>query len=455
MGYRCLKTRKFIDKIVKSKKFFIIFFILIVFPCNPLGNRVFNNQILFSDYLQTSNDEENDSWTKTWNLLGLDFILSIDFDSMDNIFMLGYTRDPETDQFCNYLTKLNKSGDIIWQKLLDNNNFSIVGGHLKIDGYDNLYLSGVHESYTNRDRFVLFKYDSTGNYIWNKTWALFQNFYINDMDIDQFGNIYVVGSNILLKINSTGSMIWNRTLSGEYSVFYSVSSVNENQVYITGELIGFDFPIYKKGILLVYNSSGFNNWNYTWETDSNQNDMAIDSEGCIIIADGTLIMKCNSTGNPLWNCTLAEPSNSLELVVTNHIDEIFIMSNRLIPCYDNSFFSVSECVCTAIYLSKISSSGNLLWEQRCTGCDDTSCYDIGTDKIGNVYLAGVLSAEFGCSKFLCDALLMKNPKPFVGNCIEIYYDLIIPTIAVLVLITVGVIILINYILHKRKISKIT
>lgn len=442
-------------KIVKFSKILTIFILLSQIIIVPLGNIVSKNQIFPHEYPLTSDSEEIDSWTKRWNMLGMESIGSISIDPYDDLLFLGITTNTKTDEYHNFLIKMDKSGDIIWQKWLNNNNFSVRYAYMKIDEYNNIYILGSYKPENWLDYFILSKFDSSGNYLWNKTWGGYSSFWAYDMEIDPLGNIYIVGSIIangldmyLVKLNQSGFILWDRILGGKHcDEFYSVSISNENEIYVAGVLNDQDYN--EIGLLQQYTSSGFNNWNYTWNTPSQEQDIAIDSTGSIIIADGISIKKINSSGILIWNTTLIKSFAITEFVGIDTNNDIYIAVSRNIPCIDNSFFAVSSCICTAIYLSKINSSGSLLWDQRCTGCIDAHCNDMAIDTTGNVYISGTIVSEDGCGNTVWDALIMKNPKKFEGVCIEIYYDLIL---IISIPIAIVVIIVLIRILRKRKIS---
>lgn len=395
---------------------------------------------LFNDTLQISNSNENNSWTKQWNVLGMDFATSVAIDSFDDIYVLGST-DSNGNSATPFLSKFSKSGDLLWQKFLisaDGNSTKTVYNIVKVDAADNLFIAGLIVNYTDaKQTLIISKYNSTGDLLWNKTIGKSIADGINDMDVDLFGNVYIVGINRFLKFNNTGTLMWNYTVEG----VSTVSSIFENKIYVAGA------TYIEKAFLRQYNSSGFNLWNYNWTRASVVKDLTVDPEGSIFIADGNLILKVNSTGIPLWNCTLPGYNYLNDAVVfTNSTDEIYIATNRAIHCIDNSFFWQGGS-CTRVYLSKINSSGVLLWDKICTGCCNSRCSDAAIDSQGNIYITGTLIYNFGSDEYLWDAILIKNPKEFVGLCIEIYYDLIFLILTTIAII--GIIFIIFFIRKRR------
>jgi hypothetical protein len=440
---------------MKHKKsiFFVLFLLQLLLIQQILVQFLSNNFNLLINSVESSNTEGNDSWTKTWGILGFEWISSVSIDSSDNIYVLGGTENLQTGIRNNFLTKFNLMGDVIWQKLLDyNESNSQVYHTIKIDKDNNLFLVGNIRNKTNwKDYIVLSKFNNSGELLWNKVWGGSEYFVSNNMAVDLLGNVYIVGlveinssddlDTYLVKLNNTGHILWNQTLGSlDYDVYYAVSTHGENNVYVAG-------TINNKAIILSYNSSGHYDWNYTWSFPYHEQDIAVDFDGNILTTDGVNLIKINSTGILIWNYSLPAYSVFRTSLIVDTSNNIYLGENRDIKCIDNFFFTESGCICTAIYLEKINSSGSFIWERRCTGCADVSCSDIEIDSKANIYIVGGYKGELGCLVSNHDALLMKNPVPILGECIEIYYDLIFLFITPISII--GIIIIIRLIRKRR------
>lgn len=434
----------------KNLKIFILLSILVVPLSIPIVIQNSNLSLMGYNPSQISISGENDSWTKRWSILEVDWASSIAVDSIDNIYVLGGTKATQSQERYNFLSKFNRSGDLLWQKLLCN-NVSCNYHTIKINSENDIFLVGNLND-NQKEYIILSKYDNMGKQLWNKTWGGYDWLMSYDMEVDSFSNIYIVGSievnesnhldTYLIKLNNAGTILWNQTWGEESYIdeYYTIAADVEDNIFIAGTFS-------ERAILLSYNSSGYLEWNYSWNFPYYEQDILVDSDGYILIADGISLKKINSTGNLLWNYSLPEFSVINNKLIIDNINDIYIAENRRIKCYDNSYFLESMCICTTIYLEKINSSGSKLWERRCTGCADVSCSDIALDSIGNIYITGELKGEFGCTNLVHDAILMKNPKAFVGECVEIYYDLLFVILTPIIL--VGLIFLIIFI-RKRK-----
>ena len=132
-----------------------------------------SNSNLFNDTLQISNGDEINSWNKQWNILGRDYATSLAIDSFEDIYVLGSAYSVGNGN-TPFLSKLSKSGDLLWQKFFITNNDNsseMYYNIIKTDGDDNLFIAGfmVNYSETLLFRSIIFKYNSTGYLIWNKT----------------------------------------------------------------------------------------------------------------------------------------------------------------------------------------------------------------------------------------------------------------------------------------------
>lgn len=133
------------------------------------------------------------------------------------------------------------------------------------DGY---LLSGSGSGIKQMYRFV--KVDTAGNVIWNKWLGNskegFNPVYVNPVEVDQFGNIYAIGTyydssynnNLLVaKLSSEGDSIWAKHIDTIgtgflYDVFYDTL---KHKVYCTGAF--FDLPMDSAlNVLWVLDTSG-------------------------------------------------------------------------------------------------------------------------------------------------------------------------------------------------------
>jgi hypothetical protein len=177
------------------------------------------------------------------------------------------------------LVKFNLAGTEVW-------NVSWGGGANDefVDialGSDGIYVTGSTGSYgAGGSDAVIVKYDFDGNLLWQETWGVSE---------DEFGasiavtsdSVYLTGrdscfcggpsNGFLARFSTSGVQAWNTTWGGTYyDEGYGVAVHNES-VYITG-------PTASKTsstsdlILLKYNSTGVQQWNWTYHYNQESTD---------------------------------------------------------------------------------------------------------------------------------------------------------------------------------------
>jgi hypothetical protein len=164
------------------------------------------------------------SWSKTWGGVSLDEGTGVGMDASGNIYTAGcftgivdLDPGPGTDSHTSigspdvYLSKFNSAGDFIWAKTWAANNNSQynprAGTKMAVDSSGNSYVGGwfggtadfdpgsgedSHSSNGAEDIF-LSKFDSTGSFLWAKTWGGTGTDQGWGAAVDGSGNYYVTG----------------------------------------------------------------------------------------------------------------------------------------------------------------------------------------------------------------------------------------------------------------------
>ena len=127
---------------------------------------------------------------------------TVDFDPSGGAFLM--TAQGESDIF---ILKLDQNGQFLWSKSIGGTSFDYAND-IKIDGNGDIFITGVfrntvdfdpgistHNLTSNGqyDVFVL-KMDQSGNHIWSTSFGGGSYDYGNKIDVDSFGNIWVIGS---------------------------------------------------------------------------------------------------------------------------------------------------------------------------------------------------------------------------------------------------------------------
>lgn len=267
---------------------------------------------------------------------------------------------------------------------------------LDIDSSSNIYVAGYMDNFNGSKTDVegfdasifLLKYDSLGTQQWNKTYNISRSDKCFDLAVGNQGNVYLVADAysadlLLMKYDSSGNLQWN--ITGAKNIRgISIKIDSSNNIFLSGNKQLCNIFLRK------YDSSGNLLWNRTWETPERETvvSMDLDSSNNIYIGANTHItgvcknislVKYNSLGEFQWNFTYQTSTDDYCTdIVVDSLDNIYVLGNILIRSIDQK-----------IWLLKYDSSSNLLWNVT---WGDKSTYSVGEglaiDASDNVYITG-------------------------------------------------------------------
>lgn len=226
---------------------------------------------LGNKYPTTSNDaflvkfdsQGKRSWGTYYGYSGYDAAFSVDCDSLDNIYLCGYTsslsniatpgahqtifmgNNAEEDAF---LVKFSASGARIWgtyfggrRKELPQSTSTDKFGNVYLVGYtrstSNITTSGAHQEYNNDSTSnigFLAKFDSSGTIIWATYYGGVSTSVI-DVATDDSSNIFIVGYTRSL-VNIATSDAFDSTFNGNNDAF--VAKFNSSGIKLWGTYYG-------------------------------------------------------------------------------------------------------------------------------------------------------------------------------------------------------------------------
>lgn len=270
---------------------------------------------------------------------------------------------------------------------------------LKIDNNGNLITVGSIFNESNKRDILVVKYSPSGSLIWSKTYNGINNKgdYVNDMDTDLDGNIYVTGKTemdsfntdiITIKYDSYGEIKWvNRFdgLAGSIDVGNSIETDSLKNTFITGYTTS-DISIGKRLITIKIDSLGNNVWENIYGPEDNAN-----YEG----------FKIKTKNNKTQILGKYSPSNNINQSIVMYIDSIgnLIQANGeqimgpMVTYYIDDFGFSYIGTSIEFKVFKISPMGETLWYEivptnlppNQTGDEVTN---IIVDSIQNVYISG-------------------------------------------------------------------
>jgi hypothetical protein len=262
-----------------------------------------------------------ESWERVWDGPAADYSRDMAIDSQDNVYIAGFTRSYGNGSDDALLVKFDKDGNYKWNTTWGTASSEVVYG-IAIGIDDSIYLGGRKTITSSNYDIIALKFDNNGTRLWNKTWgnSFFES--SDDVSVDSAGNLYIMGSRryttsgqvdmMLLRFDTNGNYVWNKTWgtsSTEWGRGVCIRSADE--IYVVGERSASFLIITNK-----YNSSGDLLWSSTWTASGYPapEDITFDDEGSAYIVgqcnEDLLLLKYNSTGSYMWNKTLGFGTNA-------------------------------------------------------------------------------------------------------------------------------------------------
>ena len=160
---------------------------------NPKNNNIF---------LVRQNSSGSREWILDLGISDEESGISMTFDSSDNVYITGYTRNGLEDNknsgdFTVILVKYNSSGTREWIKKLGKSEVEY-GARLIVDSSDIIYVTGFFSEFESDNEFgpqniLMAKYDTSGNRIWTKALGSTLTDFAWDVTVDSKDHIYVTG----------------------------------------------------------------------------------------------------------------------------------------------------------------------------------------------------------------------------------------------------------------------
>ncbi|GAA4281911.1 hypothetical protein GCM10022260_23340 [Gaetbulibacter aestuarii] len=235
-------------------------------------------------------------------------IQSVKQDAQGNIFLVGGrgSEDPQVQQEA-VLTKLNNSGEIIWEKVFKS-SFRSFFNDLIIDSSDQLIILGSAEtSGTTMEEYIqgpssveqidfwVIKTNNEGEKIWENTFGDGKYDFPNQIISTSDNSFVVVGYGAsLFKIDNSGNLVWSNTVLSTYNPTFSISETSDNGFVTTGK---FDFGNYGALAISKYDSNG----NLEWEKSYQESFNYLSGYSILVEDDGGYRIAGSSSKNYYYN----------------------------------------------------------------------------------------------------------------------------------------------------------
>jgi hypothetical protein len=312
-----------------------------------------------------------------------DFQGTVDFDPGAGVTNL--TSAGASDVF---VSKLDSTGSLLWVKSFSGSSFDL-GRSIAVDTSGNVYTTGhflgtadfdpgvgvTNRTSTGGDDVFVSKLDSTGSLLWVKSFGGASSDTGYSIAVDTSGNVYTTGyfqgtvdfdpgagvtnltsagvSDVFVsKLDSTGSLLWVKSFGGASSdTGYSIAVDTSGNVYTTGYFQG------------------------TVDFDPGAGTTNLTSAG----AYDVFVSKLDSTGSLLWVKSFGGASSDTGYSIT------FDRSGNI---FTTGSFEGTVDFDYDVFVSKLDSTGSLLWVKSFGGASSGTGYSIAVDTSGNVYTTG-------------------------------------------------------------------
>jgi hypothetical protein len=393
----------------------------------------------------------------------------------DTIFMGSPNNISSQDVYLNslyrsvFVAKYNKSGIIQWAKKIEDllNSSDMKVKSVTTDNSGNIYVASYNTSLNGFMRIT--KYNASGDLL-NEIDINSNSQFISDIKVDKYENIYISGSfktslvlggiilsstasnssGFIAKIDSTLNFIWGKSFdsTGYDSVSYELAILKEEFVYVTGI---FDTQIDLGPLILnsssssdmfigkFYTGTGECLWAKSFSKDSlslfDEPSICIDPKGHVLLTgsfQGTIkledksldsfvggydifIVKLLSTGKLVWMKMCGGSSGDKSFDIESDSEENIYISGYF---SGKSYFSpesIDSMGGNDIYLSKFDKYGNLIDIVTAGGTNNDVGSDLVMDNEENIYLTGYYTGNSDFSPFEIDTPISNQSEAFLGK----------------------------------------
>jgi hypothetical protein len=232
----------------RPQKQFVVIILYLVFICFLL---IPNTRDCFGQSI---------TWQRTYDQFNdLDISEDVCSDGGDNFYIVGTTRPPSSFAL-SYVLKINKFGDTIWTRTIDN----AIGRAVVLSSDGGCVITGVKNgAFTS-------KLDSSGNLQWSKTYTgniIFEGTDIVKSDDGGYlvcGSAYYAAAGYVCKIDSLGELIWQEFYpSGDRKFFRRIIKAVDNGYILAGFLNYFSTDT-TRGLITKIDSAGSIVWEKTF-----------------------------------------------------------------------------------------------------------------------------------------------------------------------------------------------
>lgn len=364
-----------------------------------------NNSSTHDGYISKLGAQGQTVWTYNYTGTGNgdDVVLSAKFDINRNIYLTGTTYKSLANNYDLFVAKLNKDGNLIWSETYNGAASNMdSGGDIVLDTLGNIYIVGASMNSGTLVDFVVLKYDSLGNQIWQNEYD-FANFN------DAANKVVLIGDSLFVSgVSQSAANNWDFTTISMSTIdgnigneirsggsgngidkLNAITYDNSGSIYITGAVLNASNNYDARTIKLNPNLTiaWSKDYNGTDNLDDESNDIKVDNSGNVYIAGYTtntseskniLLIKYNSVGDTVFT--------NIKNGLGNGKDQ----ANAVCLGLDGSIFITgsSKNIHEDIITIKFNPSGLPIKTQTYSGTGNGKANSISIGDLGEVIISG-------------------------------------------------------------------
>jgi len=345
-----------------------------------LGSTLSFGAVDFDFLLVKWDTDGNILWSRTWGGTNSDRGYSVWSDGT-YLYTLGYTQSFGAGLHDFALVKWDTDGNVIWDRTWGGPDAEI--GRSVWGNGTHLYTLGLGANIgTGARSFILVKWDTDGNTLWNRTWngGLGESLWSDGSYLYTVGGSQTSGPGleafVLIKWDTNGNIIWNRTwggssvdwgnsIQGDGTYLYTLGYTNSSGAGLD------DFALVK------WDTDGNVIWNRTWGGSGIDWGGEVQINGLYLYTIGRTesfgagdrdfaLIQWDTDGNALWNRTWGGPNEDVGLSLWTNGTHLYTLgSSKSFGAgdFDFVFIKWGEDIINPV----ITTPNDIYYEQDTTG----------------------------------------------------------------------------------------
>ena len=357
----------------------------------------------------------NFSASRSGGTVDISFNLNVASDAPVYTYAVSWTlvfpdHDPYQLTYDYYIATLEQDFSALeWHTFLG--SYWDYGWGIALDGDDNIYIAGnsrdtwgtpisAHgEGVDAMDAFVV-KLNNDGYLVWNTFMGSSVTVVAQSITLDASGNIYITGNSFGTWGTPIRSYATGGITDSNQEIGLDIVLDDIGNIYVTGMAMdtwGTPINAFVPGnnsFAAKLDNNGVLQWNtFMGDTESGGNNIVLDNEGNIYVANDGNITKLDSDGIRIWeSCPEGWTIRYIESLTFDNSDHIYITGSSKFSWGTpiNSYTGGTET-----FVAKLSTDGAWIWNTFMGCLNGDNGYGITLDGRGSVYVTGSSQTGWG------------------------------------------------------------